>query len=203
MPVRYNILALLFLISLLTFLDRVNISVAGTFINAAYHFSSVQYGLIFSAFVFGYMLFQLPGGYLADRFGPRRVLTWAIIWWSIFTLLTALAGEIATATLLGVFTSFVLIRFLIGLGEGVAYPASSKMVSLWIPQQQRAFANGVLLAGIGVGSALTPPLITWIIGQYGWQSAFYLCGGLGFLVALGWYLYARDNPQEHPAMTTE
>ncbi len=201
-PIRYNILALLFLISLLTFLDRVNISVAGKFINETYHFSSVQYGIIFSAFVFGYMLFQLPGGYLADRFGPRAVIAGAILWWSVFTILTAVAGNLFTATLFGAFGSFILIRLLIGLGEGVAYPASSKMVSLWIPRKQRGFANGILLSGIGVGSALTPPLITWIIGHWGWQSAFYLCGSIGFVMALWWYLYARNTPEEHPAITS-
>jgi len=95
-PVRYKILALLFLVSLLTFLDRVNISVAGKYINEAYGFSPVQYGIIFSAFVAGYMLFQLSGDYLSDRFGPRAVLTGAILWWSAFTVLTALAGTLVT-----------------------------------------------------------------------------------------------------------
>jgi ACS family glucarate transporter-like MFS transporter len=196
-PVRYKILALLFLVSLLTFLDRVNISVAGKYINETYGFSSVQYGIIFSAFVAGYMLLQLPGGYLADRFGPRAVLAAAILWWSLFTVLTALAGTIFTARVLGPLGSFILIRFLIGTGEGVAYPASSKVVSIWIPYRNRGLANGILLSGIGAGSALTPPLIVWIISQWGWQSTFYICGTIGAGVAALWYAYARNTPQEH------
>ncbi len=199
-PVRYRILALLFLVSLLTFLDRVNISVAGKYINEAYGFSSVQYGIIFSAFVAGYMLLQLPGGYLSDRFGPRAVLAAAILWWSLFTALTALAGTIMTARLFGPLGSFILIRFMIGTGEGVAYPASSKVVSIWIPYRNRALANGVLLSGIGAGSALTPPLIVWIISRWGWQSTFYICGIIGTGVALLWYAYARNTPAEHPGV---
>jgi ACS family glucarate transporter-like MFS transporter len=196
-PVRYKILALLFLVSLLTFLDRVNISVAGKYINETYGFSPVQYGVIFSAFVAGYMLFQLPGGYLSDRFGPRAVLSGAILWWSAFTVLTALAGTLVSARLFGVFGSFILVRFLIGIGEGVAYPASSKVVSVWIPYRNRALANGILLSGIGAGSALTPPLIVWIISQWGWQSTFYICGTIGVGVAFLWYGYARSSPREH------
>jgi ACS family glucarate transporter-like MFS transporter len=196
-PVRYRILALLFLVSLLTFLDRVNISVAGKYINEAYGFSPVQYGIIFSAFVAGYMLLQLPGGYLSDRFGPRAVLAGAILWWSLFTVLTALAGTLVTARLFGAFGSFMLVRFLIGTGEGVAFPASSKVVSIWVPYRNRALANGVLLSGIGAGSALTPPLIVWIISRWGWQSTFYLCGAIGAGVALLWYGYARNAPREH------
>ncbi len=196
-PVRYKILALLFLVSLLTFLDRVNISVAGKYINEAYGFSSVQYGIIFSAFVAGYMLLQLPGGYFSDRFGPRLILAAAILWWSIFTVLTALAGVLFTARLFGALGSFILVRFMIGTGEGVAYPASSKVVSIWIPYRNRGLANGTLLSGIGAGSALTPPLIVWIISRWGWQSTFYICGATGAGVALLWYAYARNTPHEH------
>lgn len=201
LQVRYNILALLFLISLLTFLDRVNISVAGKFINEAYGFTPTQYGIIFSAFVFGYMLFQLPGGFLADRFGSRLVLTFAIVWWSVFTIITAVAGNIFLAGIFGAFGSFIIVRLLIGLGEGIAYPASSKVVSVWIPYKHRAFANGILLSGIGVGSAITPPFITWIVLHWGWQSSFYITGAIGFFVALLWYAYARNKPAEHTQVT--
>lgn len=147
------------------------------------------------------MLFQLPGGYLSDRFGPRAVLTGAILWWSAFTVLTALAGTLVSARLFGVFGSFILVRFLIGIGEGVAYPASSKVVSVWIPYRNRALANGILLSGIGAGSALTPPLIVWIISQWGWQSTFYICGMIGAGVASLWYGYARNTPREHRSVS--
>jgi ACS family glucarate transporter-like MFS transporter len=125
------------------------------------------------------------------------VLTAAILWWSLFTILTALAGTIVTARFLGPLGSFILIRFMIGTGEGVAYPASSKVVSIWIPYRNRALANGVLLSGIGAGSALTPPLIVWIISQWGWQSTFYICGTIGAGVASLWYGYARNTPRDH------
>jgi ACS family glucarate transporter-like MFS transporter len=130
------------------------------------------------------------------------VLTGAVLWWSLFTVLTALAGTLITARLFGAFGSFILIRFLIGTGEGVAYPASSKVVSVWVPYRNRALANGILLSGIGAGSALTPPLIIWIISRWGWQSAFYLCGSIGVGVALLWYGYARNTPAEHRGVST-
>lgn len=201
--VRWKVLAYLFLISVVTYIDRVNISVAAKEMMPAFAISPIGMGEVFSAFVLGYALFQLPGGWMGDRWGSRKVLTFAIVWWSLFTILTALANQLIIASFLGVFGSLILIRFLIGLGEAAALPNFNRTVANWFPLSERGVGIGFSIGGIGVGSALTPPLVAWLMVQYGWKSAFYLSGGIGFLVAAGWYLFARDFPDQHPDMSAE
>jgi ACS family glucarate transporter-like MFS transporter len=201
--VRWKILAFLFLISVVTYIDRVNISVAGKEMMPAFDLSPVGMGGVFSAFVLGYALFQVPGGWMGDRWGSRKVLTLALIWWSCFTILTALANQLFFASLLGIFGSLILIRFLIGMGEAAALPNFNRTVANWFPPSERGIGIGVSIGGIGVGSALTPPLVAWMMVQYGWKSAFYLSGGIGFFVAVGWYLFARNFPDQHPDVSAE
>jgi ACS family glucarate transporter-like MFS transporter len=198
---RWVILAMLLLISMVTYLDRVNISIAAKYIMEAYGLSAVDMGKIFSAFVFGYALFQTPFGWLADKFGARRLLTFAIIWWSAFTAVTAVAADIFTAQLLGVFGSFLLIRFLIGAGEAAAYPNFNRAIAFWMAPGERALANSLILGASGLGAAITPPLIGWIMESYGWQESFYVCAVIGVLIALIWYTYSTDRPEEHPRVT--
>jgi ACS family glucarate transporter-like MFS transporter len=196
--VRWQILGLLFLISVVTYIDRVNISVAGKEMMPALGLSTVQMGTIFSAFVLGYALFQLPGGWLGDRWGSRRVLTLALLWWSLFTVLTAEAGRLFFSSFLGIVGSFILIRFLIGVGEAAALPNFNRTVANWLAPTERGLGMGVSIGGIGLGSAVTPPIVAWLMIHYGWKSAFYLTGGIGLAVAAAWYLCARDSPREHP-----
>ena len=198
---RWVILAMLLLISMVTYLDRVNISIAAKYIMADYGLSAVDMGKIFSAFVFGYALFQTPFGWLADKFGARRLLTFAIIWWSVFTAVTAVAAGIFTAQLLGVFGSFLLIRFLIGAGEASAYPNFNRAIAFWMAPGDRALANSLILGASGLGAAITPPLIGWIMESYGWQESFYVCALIGVVIALIWYTYSTDRPEEHPRVT--
>ncbi|MFI5303239.1 MAG: MFS transporter [Nitrospiria bacterium] len=200
--IRWKILAFLFLISVVTYIDRVNISVAGKEMMREYGLSSVGLGEIFSAFVLGYALFQIPGGWIGDIWGPRRVLTFAVIWWSFFTILTALANELFLSTLLGVFGALFIVRFLIGMGEAAALPNFNRTVANWFPPSERGIGVGVSIGGIGVGSALTPPFVTWIMLRYGWKMTFFITGGVGFAVAVGWYLFARDAPREHPGVNS-
>ena len=198
---RWVMLTMLLLISMVTYLDRVNISIAGKYIMEAYGIAAVDIGKIFSAFVFGYALFQIPFGWLADKYGARRLLTFAIIWWSAFTALTAVAATIFTAQLLGVFGSFLLIRFLIGAGEAAAYPNFNRIIAFWIAPGERALANSLVLGASGLGAAITPPLIGWIMESYGWQESFYVSAVIGVLIALIWYTYSTDRPEEHPRVT--
>jgi ACS family glucarate transporter-like MFS transporter len=195
--VRWRILLLLLLISIITYIDRVNISVAARQMMPALGLTDLQMGQIFSAFVFGYALFQIPGGWLGDRWGPRRVLTLAVIWWSIFTALTAIAPTLPLANLIGVMGSLMVVRFLIGIGEAAALPNFNRAVANWHPPHERGLGIGITIGGIGVGSALTPPLTAWIMVNYGWQTAFYVAGGLGIGIALLWYWYATDHPRQH------
>ncbi len=194
---RWVTLGMLLVISMVTYIDRVNISIAGKYIRDVYGLSSVEMGQIFSAFVFGYALFQIPSGWLGDRVGPRRLLTFAILWWSLFTGVTALAGSLVTVQLLGVVGSFILIRFLIGAGEAAAYPNFNRVIAFWMAPGERAFANGLVLGASGLGAAVTPPLIVWIMETYGWKESFYVSGLIGVGVAAVWYQHSADRPQDH------
>jgi len=183
----------LFILSAVAYLDRVNISIAGSSIAAEYHLSHIQLGWIFSAFLVGYALFQTPGGWLADRLGPRRILTAGVLWWGIFTALTAaVSSKMAFAVLF-----FAAVRFFLGAGEAIIYPASNQFVSRWIPSPERGIANGLIFAGVGVGAGVTPTLITYVMVHYGWRWSFWMSAIIGLLAGAAWYLAARDTPEEH------
>jgi MFS transporter, ACS family, glucarate transporter len=196
--VRWHVMSLLVLVSALTFVDRLNLSIAGKFIQDEFHFSTQTMGWILSAFVLGYALFQVPGGWLADRYGPRAVITGAILWWSIFSAATAIAPRLPLARWFGLAWAFAIIRFLIGLGEGVTFPNANKIVSSWMGATQRGIGNSMFLAGIGVGGAITPMLIAWVMNNWGWRTSFYACGCIGILIAVVWHFYLRDQPSDHP-----
>ncbi len=195
---RWVILSILFGISVVTYVDRVNISVAARQMMRALGLTDLQMGQVFSAFVLGYALCQIPGGWLGDRWGPRYVLTLAIVWWSVFTALTAVAATLPLAGLVGAFGSLVLVRFLIGVGEAAALPNFNRAVANWLAPNERGLGMGIAIGGIGLGSALTPPLTAWIMVNYGWQAAFYIFGLLGLLIAGAWFFYATDRPEAHP-----
>jgi ACS family glucarate transporter-like MFS transporter len=195
--VRWFLVFWLFVLSAVSYLDRVNISIAGGAIVDAYHLTDVQLGKVFSAMVLGYALFQTVGGHLADRYGPRRVLTGGVVWWGIFTALTALVP----ANIAGALWLFVAIRFFLGAGEAVIYPAANKFVATWIPVRERGVANGWIFAGVGAGAGLTPPLITYLMVHYGWRSSFWVCAVIGLLAGAVWFIAARDTPREHPQVS--
>ncbi len=195
--VRWFLVFWLFVLSAVSYLDRVNISIAGGAIVDAYHLTDVQLGRVFSALVAGYAVFQTVGGHLADRFGPRRVLTGGVVWWGIFTALTALVP----ADVRGALWLFVAVRFLLGAGEAVIYPAANQFVTRWIPVRERGIANGWIFAGVGAGAGLTPPLITYLMVHYGWRSSFWACAAIGLLAGAVWFIAARDTPGEHPRVS--
>ncbi len=195
---RWLIVALLFCIYMLMVIDRVSIAVAAKYIMSEYHLSEVQIGSIFSAFLVSYALFQIPGGWLGDRFGPRRVLAGAVCWWSLFTMLTALAGDWFLTSLVGVMGSFVIVRVLFGLGEGTGVPNYNRVITNWVAPQERGLALGVVLSGNAFGAAVTPPLVAWIMVTFGWRMSFLLAGGMGIVAALVWYWFTTDRQEEHP-----
>ena len=197
--VRWFLVFWLFVLSAVSYLDRVNISIAGGSIVDAYHLTDVQLGKVFSALVAGYALFQTLGGYLADRFGPRRVLTAGVLWWGIFTALTALVP----ANIPGALLLFITVRFLLGAGEAVMYPAGNQFVARWIPVRERGIANGWIFAGVGAGAGLTPPIITYFMIHYGWRSSFWICAVIGLAAGVVWFIAARDNPSQHPRVSPE
>jgi ACS family glucarate transporter-like MFS transporter len=196
--VRWHIIALLAVISGLTYLDRLNLSIAAGYIQKEFLFNDETMGWVLSAFVLGYALFQVPGGWVGDRYGPRGVMTVAILWWSLFTAGTAIAPRLPLVGWFGLAWSFAIVRFLIGVGEAAAFPNSNKIIANWMGAGQRGIGNALFLFGIGVGGALTPKFITSLMGHWGWRSSFYACAVVGTAVALTWHRYATDHPEEHP-----
>ncbi len=197
-PLSWLILALLFGTSVVTYVDRVNISVTARQMMPAFGLTQQEMGWVFSAFVVGYALFQLPGGWLADRWGARRVLTVALVWWSVCTGLTAVVAVSPLAGTLGIVGALAAVRFALGLGEGVALPSFNRAVANWMPPNARGLGIGIAIGGIGLGSAVTPPIAAWVMVNWRWQAVFYLSSGLGVLMALLWWILARDRPEEHP-----
>jgi MFS transporter, ACS family, glucarate transporter len=197
--IRFFLAVWLFVLSGVSFLDRTNISIAGLQISHEYGLSNQRLGWIFSAFLIGYAGFQLPAGWLSARFGPRRVLALAGLWWAAATALTALLppGLPHAVGLL------VCIRFGLGAGEAVIYPAANQFVARWVPVGERGFINGLIFAGVGAGSGLTPPLLTWLILNHGWRSAFWFSAALGAAVGIIWWFAARDTPEEHAMVSPD
>jgi ACS family glucarate transporter-like MFS transporter len=195
--VRFFLAFWLFVLSGVAFLDRTNISIAGLQISTEYGLGNQRLGWIFSAFLIGYAGFQLPAGWLAARFGPRRVLSIGVLWWGIATALTALLpSDIGHAVAL-----LIAIRFALGAGEAVIYPAANQFVARWVPMQERGFINGLIFAGVGAGSGLTPPLLTWLVIHHGWRAAFWFSALIGIAAGAVWWIVARDTPEEHTGVS--
>ncbi len=196
---RWCLVIWMFLMSAVAYLDRVNISIAGQSVQEDFGLTNIQLGWVFSAFVIGYALFQVPGGRLADRFGARLVISVGVLWWGVFTTITAWVPPnlpMSLALLIGV-------RFLLGLGEAVVYPSSNRLVSNWIPSSERGLANGLIFAGVGAGAGVTPPIIIYVVSRWGWQWSFYVSALIGLATGVIWYLIARDRPKDHPLASRE
>jgi ACS family glucarate transporter-like MFS transporter len=198
--VRWRILAALMFMTFLTYLDRLNLSIAGQSIQHEMGFSTETMGWLLSAFLLGYALLQIPGGWLADRFGAREVLFAAVLWWSAFTMLTAIAPNLPLARWFTVAWSFAIIRFLVGVGEASSQPAINKIVAAWSGSGERGFGTSFSIAGIGVSGAATPVLIAWIMQRWGWRSSFYVAGAAGIVTAIAWRFYVTNSPADHPGV---
>lgn len=197
--IRYLLAFWLFVLSGVAFLDRTNIAIAGLQLGRDYGLDNQRLGWVFSAFLVGYAIFQVPAGWLATRWGPRRALTVGAIWWGVTTACTAaLPSTIAYAM-----AGLIAIRFLLGAGESVVYPAANQFVAQWIPFRERGFINGLIFAGVGAGSGLTPPLLNWLIAHHGWRAAFWFSAVIGIAVGVAWWFMARDFPEDHPSVSGE
>ncbi len=197
--VRYLLVMLIFVVAAVVNLDRTNVAIAGSYLAADYHISKIQLGWVFSAFMIGYAAFQIPAGWIVGRLGPRKTLTGGIVWWSVISVATALVPPAMTNAL----WALIAVRFILGIGEAVAYPSANQFIAAWFPSQERGKANAWVQAGSQLGSGTAPPLIAFVIYNFGWHAAFYVCAGIGLVVAALWYAAARDVPAQHPAVTPE
>ena len=180
------ILAMLVILGMVTFLDRINISVAGSSIMHDLGFSPSEWGYVQSAFILSYGLLQIPVGALGDSFGHRKILAIIVLWWSAFTAFTGMAGGLAT---------LIMIRFLLGIGEAGSSPCSTGVISRWFEKGEVGKAQGYVWAASRMGGALTPFVVIPVMMWVGWRAAFYLLGALGVIWALVWYWYYRDPSQ--------
>ena len=192
-PVRYKIVSLLFVGSAINFIDRVNISVAAPAMMQATGWHKDQFGLVFSAFLFGYALMQIPAGYVADRRSARVLLALAFCGFSLFTALTPL-GIYSIVWLL-------VIRVLVGVCEAPTFPAITAFNSRWFPPAEFGRAQTVSLSGGSAGQMIAYPLTAWIVLAFSWQTTFYVSAGLGFIWVAVWLWYSKDRPREHAAIT--
>lgn len=187
MKKRNVVLILLTAIGVITFLDRINISVAGASIMNDLNLSESQWGWVLSSFILSYGLFQIPLGVWGDKKGHRIVLSIIVVWWSVFTGFTGMAGG---------FVMLVAIRFLFGIGEAGAYPCMTGTIRRWFPRSETGKAQGYIWAASRFGGALTPFVVIPVLLTFGWRVAFYILGVLGIIWFIIWYLWYRDNPAD-------
>jgi MFS family permease len=190
-PATTNVLALLCAMYFINYIVRVNVSTAAAAFQPELHLSATEVGLIFSAFGYPYLAFQVAGGWVADSFGARRALTVFAIIWSAATVLMGLATSLS-GLLLG--------RVLLGIGVS-ALPVATRAMSNWTPVEERGFAQGITHAFARLGNAITPPLVAWLIVLVSWRGSFVVVGAVSFLWAIAWWLYFRDDPAEHGTIT--
>ncbi len=185
-------LALLCLMYFITYVDRVNVSTAAAGFAKDFGLSKTEIGLVFSAFAYPYLIFQIIGGWVSDRFGTKRTLVLCGLIWSAATVLTGLAGGLA---------SLLAARVLLGLGEGATFPAATAAMSRWVSKDKRGFVQGITHAMARVGNAATPGIVAAIMTVSGWRQAFFLCAGLSFAWVVLLLIGFVENPKDHPRMT--
>jgi ACS family sodium-dependent inorganic phosphate cotransporter len=190
-PKRYTLIALCFCAAFICYIDRVNISVAAIAMKETFGWSETVKGLVLSSFFVGYLAMQVAGGWLAHRIGGKIVLGIAVVWWSIFTILTPPAAFVS-------FTLLLVTRIALGLGEAATFPASFVLLSKWAPVNERSRAVTILLSGAPLGVVTALFVSGWIVEHLGWPSTFYLFGIIGFLWAGIWYRRVFEDPGVHP-----
>jgi sugar phosphate permease len=184
---RYTVLTVLFFGWLVAYMDRMVISVAMPYIAKDLNLGPLEMGTVLSAFFLGYALCQIPGGMLADKFGSRKLMTVALIWWSAFTAFTGWVGSL---------TSILIIRLVFGMGEGFYPGGYFKSLAQWFPPKERATANGLAVSSNLLGPAIAPLVVVGLMGHFGWRTVFYLMFIPGIIMAIVIFIYVKDSPDE-------
>ena len=192
--VSQGVLLLLCLMYFITYLDRVNVSTAAAGFGKDFNLGSTEIGLVFSAFAYPYLVFQIAGGWISDRYGARRTL---IVCGTLWAAATALTGM---ATGLG---SLLLARLALGFGEGATLPAATTAMSRWVPDGQRGYAQGITHAAARIGNAIAPTAIVFIMTSHGWRASFYVCAAISFVWVALWALTFTEYPADHPRVSPQ
>jgi MFS family permease len=188
------VLFLLCVMYFLTYIDRVNVATAAGPIQKEFSLSETQMGLVFSGFAYPYAIFQVIGGRIGDRLGPRKTLVICGGIWAVATAITGLAT--------GLF-SLMVFRVLLGFGEGATFPTATRAMQNWVPAQRRGFAQGITHSFARLGNAVTPPIVAWLMGWVTWRGAFVVLGVSSSIWVIVWWLYYRDDPRDHAGVTPE
>ncbi|TDG05814.1 MFS transporter [Paraburkholderia guartelaensis] len=186
------VLIMLCVMYFITYLDRVNVSTAAAGFGKEFQLSHTEVGLVFSAFAYPYLLFQIIGGWVSDRFGARRTLLFCGALWGVATILTGMAGGLAT---------LLAARLLLGFGEGATFPASTSAMSRWVAKERRGFAQGITHSASRIGNAVAPAVVVLVMARYGWRESFYVCGALSLLWVVVWAFTFTEHPKDHPRIT--
>jgi len=187
--VRHGVLGFTLALTAIAYIDRVGISTAAPAMKADLEISDAHMGYVFSAFTLAYALFEVPSGWLADRFGARLMLTRIVVWWSAMTAATGMATG---------FGSLLAVRFLFGVGEAGAFPSMSRAYAYWLPADERGRAFGLAIMTAALGGAAAQPLVVWLLGHIGWRHSFGIFGAVGLVWAVAWFWWFRDDPHRHP-----
>ena len=188
------VLVMLCVMYFITYLDRVNVSTAAAGFGKEFNLNKTEIGLVFSAFAYPYLVFQIIGGWVSDRFGAKRTLLICGGLWAVATILTGMAGGLVT---------LLLARLLLGLGEGATFPAATSAMSRWVSKDKRGFAQGITHAASRIGNAVAPAVVVFIMTTHGWRESFYLCGIVSLVWVAVWGFTFTERPQDHPRITPE
>ncbi|MDA3894147.1 MAG: MFS transporter [Salinivirgaceae bacterium] len=193
-PVRHRMVFGTFILALIVLFDRILISVAKDPISNDLSLNDKQMGWILSIFALGYALFQTPSGYLADKFGARKILTIVVSLWSLFTALTGAVYN---------FITLLIVRFIFGAGEAGAFPSMARAIYSWIPLKERGIVNGINFSGGRIGAAIALPVVAWLIELTSWRVSFLILGAIGIVWAVIWHSWFRDSPSDHPDISID
>jgi MFS transporter, ACS family, glucarate transporter len=196
--VRFTIVAMLFVVTMVNYADRATISIAGPALSKDLGLTPVQMGYIFSAFGWSYVAAQIPGGWMLDRFGSKIIYFWSVFIWSLFTLLQGGIGILGAGAL--AVTALFILRLLVGLAEAPSFPANGRIVAAWFPANERGTASAVFNSAQYFATALFAPIMGWLVASFGWPYVFYFMGLVGILVSFVW-LKTVYSPKEHPRLS--
>lgn len=198
---RWLVVFLLFGMTMASFVERSNISVAAELMMPALSLTKGDMALIFNSFLIGYAIFQIPAGWLGDRFGSRWVLGASAFLWGVLTLLTALLPGLISRTAAGTLSLLIGIRFLLGLAESSTFPVAAQAVHRWMRPARRGIGSSMMLMGGTTASVFTAPFVSWSMVRYGWKASFYLTSVVAFIVSILWITLTRERPAaDSPAL---